>query len=280
VGPEFFMFNAPESACRTCSGLGTYNRVHPDLLVPDRSRSIVDGAFVKDAWNPHPDNWDGRHAWSLAAHYGFSLEVPFAELPPKIVDILFWGTRGEKYTLLSPPGANPKNVGGWSRLIGKPMGFDGVCARIERSYKHFRQRQTAESWVEQWLTKLMVEHTCPDCGGTRLRASRQRFRVGGKTLHEVGQTNFSELRAWLGELEAGGVASDAGRQVLREVIGRLDLLLGIGLDYLNFNRRSATLSGGEAQRIRLSTQIGSGLMACCTCSTSPPSGCTRRTIRR
>ncbi len=87
VAHEFFMFNNPDSACRTCSGLGTYNRVHPDLLVPDPSRSILAGAFIKDAWNPHPDNWDGRHAWSLAAHYGFSLDVPFAELPAKIVDL-------------------------------------------------------------------------------------------------------------------------------------------------------------------------------------------------
>jgi len=260
VAHEFFMFNNPESACRTCSGLGTYNRVHPDLLVPDRSRSLLEGAFIKDAWNPHPDNWDGRHAWSLAEHFGFSLDVPFSDLPEKIVDILFWGTRGEKYTLILPPGANPKNTGGWQRLIGQPMGFDGICTRIERHYKHYRQQQTANSWVEQWLSKLMVEHTCPDCGGTRLRASRQRFTIDGKTLYEVGQTNFGELREWLARLDAAGLDSDAGQQVLREINGRLDLLLGIGLDYLNFNRRSGTLSGGEAQRIRLSTQIGSGLM--------------------
>ena len=260
VAHEFFMFNNPESACRTCSGLGTYKRVHPDLLVPDRSRSLLEGAFIKDAWNPHPDNWDGRHTWSLAAHYGFSLDVPFSELPDKIVDLLFWGTHGEKYTLLLPPGANPKNTGGWSRMIGKPIGFDGVCSRIERHYKHFRQKQTADMWVEQWLSKLMVEHTCPDCEGARLRPSRQQFRIDGKTLYEVGQTNFSELREWLGGLVIDGSEDDAGQQVLREINGRLDLLLGIGLDYLNFNRRSGTLSGGEAQRIRLSTQIGSGLM--------------------
>jgi len=114
--------------------------------------------------------------------------------------------------------------------------------------------------MEEWLDKVMVEHTCPDCRGARLRATRQLFTIGGKTLYEIGQLNFDELHAFLGTVKPAGRGADAGRQVLKEIRGRVDLLLGIGLDYLNFNRRSGTLSGGEAQRIRLSTQIGSGLM--------------------
>ncbi|HET9566925.1 MAG TPA: excinuclease ABC subunit UvrA, partial [Vicinamibacterales bacterium] len=108
--------------------------------------------------------------------------------------------------------------------------------------------------------KVMVEHTCPDCNGARLRATRLLFTVGGKTIYDMGQLNFDELHEFLGSIKPAGRGADAGRQVLKEIRGRLGLLLGIGLDYLNFNRRSGTLSGGESQRIRLSTQIGSGLM--------------------
>jgi excinuclease ABC subunit A len=114
--------------------------------------------------------------------------------------------------------------------------------------------------MEDWLDKVMVEHTCPDCNGSRLRATRLLFRIGGKSVYEIGQLNFDELLAFLRTVRPTGRGADAGRQVLNEIRGRLELLLGIGLDYLNFNRRSGTLSGGESQRIRLSTQIGSGLM--------------------
>ena len=114
--------------------------------------------------------------------------------------------------------------------------------------------------MEAWLDKVMVEHTCPDCNGARLRATRLLFTVGGKTIYDMGQLNFDELHEFLGSIKPAGRGADAGRQVLKEIRGRLGLLLGIGLDYLNFNRRSGTLSGGESQRIRLSTQIGSGLM--------------------
>src|SRR3989442_14632049 len=114
--------------------------------------------------------------------------------------------------------------------------------------------------MEAWLDKVMVEKTCPDCNGARVRATRLLFTIAGKTIHDMGQLHFDELHAFLGTLKPAGRGADAGRQVLNEIRGRLRLLLGIGLDYLNFNRRSGTLSGGESQRIRLSTQIGSGLM--------------------
>jgi excinuclease ABC subunit A len=114
--------------------------------------------------------------------------------------------------------------------------------------------------MEAWLDKVMVEHTCPDCKGARVRATRLLFTVDGKTIHDLGQLHFDELQAFLGTVKPSGRGADAGRQVLGEVRARLELLLGIGLDYLSFNRRSGSLSGGESQRIRLSTQIGSGLM--------------------
>src|ERR1700733_19859 len=114
--------------------------------------------------------------------------------------------------------------------------------------------------MEAWLDKVMVEHTCPDCNGARLRATRLLFTIENKTIHDMGQLHFDELHGFLGAIKPAGRGADAGRQVVGEIRARVELLLGIGLDYLSFNRRSGTLSGGESQRIRLSTQIGSGLM--------------------
>jgi excinuclease ABC subunit A len=255
LSPEHFMFNIPASACRTCLGLGTYWQVHPDLLVPDKSRSIAGGAFVADAFRYNKETWDGRMMYSLAQHYGFSLDVPFRDLPPKIVDILFYGTHGEKFPLVSPEGA--KVV---TKDVGKEFRFDGIITRIERHYRRLRQRQVAHSDMEAYLSKVMVEHRCPDCHGSRLRPQRLLVTIQEMDLHAIGSLNFSELKEFLEELPAKVRLGEAGEQILQEIARRLDLLLGIGLDYLNFNRRSGTLSGGESQRIRLSTQIGSGLM--------------------
>jgi excinuclease ABC subunit A len=144
--------------------------------------------------------------------------------------------------------------------VGKEVGFGGIARRIERRYKRYRQRGEANSGMEAWLDSVMVEHTCPDCNGARVRATRLCFTIEGKNIYELGQLNFDELYAFLGTVKPSGRGADAGRQVLKEIRGRLELLLGIGLDYLSLNRRSGTLSGGESQRIRLSTQIGSGLM--------------------
>jgi excinuclease ABC subunit A len=143
---------------------------------------------------------------------------------------------------------------------GREVGFGGIARRIERNYRRYRQRGEANSGMEAWLDKVMVEHTCPDCQGSRLRATRLLFTVAGKHIHEMALMHFDELHAFLGKVKPVGRGADAGRQVLGEIRGRVELLLGIGLDYLSFSRRSSTLSGGESQRIRLSTQIGSGLM--------------------
>jgi excinuclease ABC subunit A len=157
----------------------------------------------------------------------------------------------------------PSEVFGGARRAdheGKEVGFGGIARRIERWYRRYRQRGEANSRMEEWLDKVMVEHICPDCSGARLRATRLLFTVEGRNIHEIGQLHFDELQTFLGTVKPYGRGADAGRHVLKEIRGRLELLLGIGLDYLSFNRRSGTLSGGESQRIRLSTQIGSGLM--------------------
>ncbi len=257
LGPHHFTFNEPSGACVTCSGLGTYLQVHPNLLVPDKTRSIAGGAFVHQAFNYDPDRWDGRTMYSLAAHYGFDLDTPFTDLPENIVDILYHGTHGEEFPICQPEGARPVE----KRHLGRKIRFDGIVTRIDRHYRRYRKQGEAHSGMEEYLRKVMVERTCPDCNGAKLKRQRLLVTIDGQTIHEVGELHFEELRDFL--LAITGIPEkqrEAGNRVINELVTRISLLLGIGLDYLNLNRRSATLSGGESQRIRLSTQIGSGLM--------------------
>jgi excinuclease ABC subunit A len=256
IGPEFFMFNNPEAACRTCGGLGTYKQTHPDLLIPDPDRSIKDGCFIRDAFTYNPDNWHGHLMYTLSKIYKFSLDTPWKDLLEKIRKTILYGTEGEGLKLKKPPEAKVEK----ERWLSRTVYYNGICNRIERHYRRYRQKDVANSGMERWLSRVMVDHGCPDCEGTRLRSTRLLFSINGKTIHDLGDLHFDELGPFLKKIKPTGKGSDAGKQVLTEIQKRLDLLLGIGLDYLNFNRSSGTLSGGEAQRIRLSTQIGSGLM--------------------
>ena len=256
IGPDYFQFNNPESACRTCGGLGVDKLTHPDLLIPDPKRSIAGGCFVREAFRYNPDTWDGRMMYSLAQALRFPLDVPWKDLPEPARHAILYGIESRKIRMVAPPDAKVKREQG----EGQEVGFHGIARRIERYYRRYRQRGETTSRMEAWLDKVMVERICPDCNGARVRATRLLFTVGGKTIHDVGQLHFDTLHAFLGTVKPAGRGADAGRQVLKEIRGRLELLLGIGLDYLSFNRRSGTLSGGESQRIRLSTQIGSGLM--------------------
>ena len=257
IGPAFFVFNDPESACRTCGGLGVDKVTHPELLIPDPKRSILGGCFVREAFKYNPDTWDGRLMYSLSQALDFPLDSPWSMISEKARKGILYGIEPKKLKMMSPPDAK---VPMREADEGREIGWTGIARRIERHYRRYRQRGEANSKIEAWLEKVMVEHTCPDCNGARLRATRGLFTIGGKSIYDVGQLNFDELYAFLGTIKPSGRGADAGRQVLKEIRGRLELLLGIGLDYLNFNRRSGTLSGGESQRIRLSTQIGSGLM--------------------
>jgi excinuclease ABC subunit A len=255
IAPEYFMFNNPESACRTCGGLGVDKLTHPDLLIPDPRRSILGGCFVREAFKYNPDTWDGRMMYSLSRALDFPLDAPWTQLSKKVREAILYGTE-RRFVLQTPPDAKVRR----GDQEGKEIGFHGIARRIERWYRRYRQRGEANSRMEAWLDKVMVERTCPDCNGSRLRSTRLLFTTAGKTIYDLGQLHFDELYEFLGTIKPSGRGADAGRQVLKEIRARLELLLGIGLDYLSFNRRSGTLSGGESQRIRLSTQIGSGLM--------------------
>lgn len=250
----YFSFNEAESACITCSGLGTYLRVHTGLLVPDPSRSLLGGAFVKEAFHIDKNTGNGRMIYSLAAHYGFSLEVPFSELSDTVKEILFWGAKGEEITIVQPPGGRD------DRSIGKKQKFGGIANQIERWYRWYRQKQEANSNTEDWLRKVMVEAVCPDCQGVRLKRSRLQITVGGADLHTLSSLTLADTATFLRGVPAPKRSPEASQQILSAVLGQLELLCDIGLDYLSLSRRSGTLSGGESQRIRLSTQIASELM--------------------
>ncbi len=254
--PDFFMFNNPESACRTCGGIGTDKQTHQDLLITNPERSIREGCFLRDAFNYRPDNHRGYTNYSLGEKYGFDLDTPWQELGEEARDVILHGTRGDPVQLQIPPDAKVRKEG-WLRW---PWPFPGIAGGIERNYRRYRQQDVPNSGMEAWLERVMVEHICPDCHGSRLRATRLGFEVAGRNIDQFGGMNFDELRPFLDTIEPTEPRAEAGRQIVREIARRIDLLLGIGLDYLNFNRASGTLSGGEAQRIRLSTQIGSGLM--------------------
>jgi len=253
--PYYFSFNEADSACVTCLGLGTYLKVHPDLLVPDKKRSIAQKAFIPEAFTYDKNSWMSRMVYSLGEQYGFNVDTPFEQLSPEAIDILFYGTKGEKVTIMLPEGATKGD-----QHVGKRFRFDGIINIIERRYKHYRQKQIAHSDMETYLRRVMVEHSCPDCQGKRLKQQRLSVTLNGKNIYELGEMNLSKLSTFMMNLPAVGRQREAGEQVLAEIRIRLRLLIGIGLDYLNLNRRSATLSGGEYQRLRLSTQISSGLM--------------------
>ena len=256
ISPEFFMFNNPESACRTCGGIGMDKKTHPDLLIPDPTRSIRGGCFIREAFTYRPDNWMGYLTYTLSKKLKFSLDEPWQDLPQRVRKALLFGTGDTPVKLQMPPDAKERKER-W--LKRKPL-WRGICNNIERHYRWYRQKDVANTGMERWLNSVMVDTPCQDCHGARLRATRMLFTVAGRTIEDIGNLHFDELREYLDTIEPTGKGADAGRLVLHEIKGRLELLLGIGLDYLTFNRASGTLSGGEAQRIRLSTQIGSGLM--------------------
>ena len=210
---------------------------------------------MKEAFNHDKNAWGGRWLRSLARHYGFRLDVPFESLAEEVKDVIFNGSKGEKIEIVLPEGARQGE-----QHAGKKMAFQGVVRQIERHYHWYRKQGRSMDGMEAYLQKVMVDYDCPECGGARLRKTRSLVRVAGKSLPQVGELHLRELQEWLAALDAAADKTAVAATVLREIEGRLGLLIDIGLDYLNLGRRSGTLSGGESQRIRLSTQIGSGLM--------------------
>ncbi len=230
-------------------------RVHPSLLTPDPKRSLKEGAFVTAAFSNTRDSWGGRLLHSLAAHYGFSLDSPYEDLAQEHVQVLLYGTKGELFEVILPPGAKQGQ-----QHAGKKMKFNGVVNQLEHHYRQYRKQGTSNAGMDEYLKKVMVEYDCPECGGARLKRARRLVTIEGRNLFDVGEMHFVDLVGFLRSIQPTARQRPITETIVREVAARLELLIAIGLDYLSLNRRSATLSGGESQRIRLSSQIGSGLM--------------------
>ncbi len=259
--PWYFSANESDAACRTCGGLGTYMRTDSFLLIIDPEKSLREGAIEKFALNMDLKtfkriiNWHYVRIYSIAEHFGFSLDAPFKDLSEKARDIIFNGTRGEKFELLRPPEETREHPN-----FGKMIVDHGILDRIDRWYKRTNKSRSPKDYEERIAQKLMVEKECPDCHGTKLRKTRQFIRINGKDIYNFGQMSVRDLRTFMDSVEVADEKKHIASPIVEEVKKRLDLMIEIGLDYLSLNRRADTLSGGELQRTRLTTQIGSELM--------------------
>ncbi|NLN03485.1 MAG: excinuclease ABC subunit UvrA [Clostridiaceae bacterium] len=240
--PRMFSFNNPFGACPECTGLGYLIRIDPDLLIPDKTLGLSDGAIVISGWNvANGDSYTYQIMHSLAKHYGFSLDTPFGELPKKIQNVILYGSGNEKILF--------KYVGG-----SYTARFDGIVNIVERRYK-----ETTSETMKQYYEGFMSNITCPECKGERLRKESLAFTVGGMNITKLTNLPIGDVSDLLDRIELSESERMIAAPILKEIKARIGFLISVGLDYLTLARSSGTLSGGEAQRIRLATQIGSGL---------------------
>ncbi len=247
VTPRAFSFNNPYGACPSCTGLGTQLVVDPDLIIPNPSLSIEEGAIEASGWGSvKRDSIARMYYEALAKKYKFKLSTPVRDLPAEAVDVLLYGTKGEKLTL-------KYDTDRGRGTLQQP--FEGIVNNLSRRYKE--TQSTAMRWE---LEQYMSERECPDCGGKRLRPELLAVTVGGMSISDFCMMSVRDEMDFLDGLTLTPKQSMIADQILREIRARFGFLISVGLQYLTLGRRAGTLSGGEAQRIRLATQIGSALM--------------------
>ncbi|MFO1129474.1 MAG: excinuclease ABC subunit UvrA [Rhodospirillales bacterium] len=245
IEPRLFSFNNPAGACPACDGLGTEMYFDPDLVVPDERLSLAAGAIAP--WANSTSQYYRQTLDGLAAHFGFSLTVPFAQLPQETRHLLLYGSGREAVRLRYEDGVRGYDV-------NKP--FEGVIPNLER-----RWRETDSAWVREELGRFQTVSRCETCGGRRLKPEALAVKIAGRDIVEVSDLPIVEAAAWFSGVETHLRAQqkEIARRILREINERLGFLNNVGLSYLSLSRTSGTLSGGESQRIRLASQIGSGL---------------------
>ncbi len=245
--PRMFSFNNPSGACPHCTGLGFQLEADPDLVVPDKTKSILDGAIQVNGWNSvRTDSVFRMYFEALAQKYRFSLNVPFEELPPEAVDVIFYGTKGEKLKMTY-------NRGNGMGVLEQP--FEGIMNNISRRY-----RETQSDAARKEMEECMTTAPCPHCHGHRLSDIARAVTVGGMGIMDFCELSVEKELAFMENLRLEGNMAIVAAQIIREIIFRLRFLTDVGLSYLTLTRSAGTLSGGESQRIRLATQIGSSLM--------------------
>ena len=245
--PRMFSFNNPFGACPTCTGLGSQLKVDPTLVVPDPTLSILEGAIQASGWNNiRGDGISRMYFDALSKKYGFKLTTPWQELPEAVRDIILYGTGGEKLELHYD---QPRGKG----VLQQP--FEGICNNVERRY-----RETQSDASRKELEELMGECPCPECKGRRLKKESLAVTVGDLDIFSFTEMSVTDELAWCEKLELTEQQMRIAARILKEIKSRLGFLQSVGLGYLTLSRSAATLSGGESQRIRLATQIGSSLM--------------------
>ena len=242
--PRLFSFNSPHGACPECSGLGITLDLDPDKVVPDMSRSFNQKAIVP--YNPKA-NWHRSHVQSLGSHYGFTLDTPLDKISPAAFDAIMNGTNERiEFTY-----TNEQRGSSWNYKAG----FPGVLNELKRRYL-----ESTSEGVKEWLEGFMSQKICAACGGKRLKPEALAVTVGKKSIHGVTVLSIKDAAVFFNRLTLGVTQQKIAYQILKEISARLEFLASVGLDYLTLERKAATLSGGEAQRIRLATQIGSSLV--------------------
>jgi excinuclease ABC subunit A len=245
LAPRNFSFNSPYGACPECQGLGSRPEIDPDLVVPDPSLSIREGAIVTDGAASR-DGWQGSFMKALAKQHGFELNAPWRKLPKKARDVILFGTGGAELDV------DHRTRRGRIQWRAR---YEGVIPRLMR---RFRETQSEE--IREWVESFMTQRACPACAATRLRPESRAVRVGGRTIVEMTSLAVSEAARVLDGLSLSDRDRLIASQLLKEIRERLEFLADVGLGYLTLDRSAATLSGGESQRIRLATQIGSQLV--------------------
>jgi len=245
--PRLFSFNNPYGACPACTGLGTQLRVDPEIVIPNQSLSIVEGAITASGWgNIKNDGIARMYFEAIAKKYHFNLNTPIKDLPEGVLDIILYGTNGEKLTLHYD---QPRGKG----TLSQP--FEGIVKNLERRYKE------TQSMSMRWeLEQFMSEHPCPDCNGKRLKKEVLAVTVGGINIVDFTDKSIVHALEFVDGLKLSVKEEMIAHQILKEIRERLGFLRSVGLEYLTLGRQAGSLSGGESQRIRLATQIGSSLM--------------------
>ncbi len=243
--PRMFSFNSPFGKCPKCDGLGALQEIDPDLVIPDRTKSILEGAI--EPWKNLDENtWYYNILEAAALNYGFDLKTPIEELKPEIVDMILYGNKGERIKV------------NYSRTYGKGevmAAIEGVVNNLERRY-----RETKSDYMKGEIEKYMSTIECPECNGQRLKKETLAVKIGGLSIAQVCDMSIYKIRDFFVNLQLSEKEKIISKLILKELKARLEFLLNVGLEYLTLSRAAGSLSGGEAQRIRLATQIGSSLV--------------------
>ena len=266
VEPRTFSFNSPHGACPACTGIGTTMVFDPDLIVPNKRLSPLEGAILPWSRLAGKDSYLYQVVKAVAAHYGFSLRAPMAELAEEHVDILLYGTEEQIPVTVKAARDDTRAF---------KVDFEGVIPNLQRRYK-----ETDSDYMRGEIERFMTVQPCPACQGARLKPESLSVTINAHTIAEVTAFAVKDARAWFEALPLSERERLIGRQILKEIRARLQFLENVGLDYLTLDRATATLSGGEAQRIRLATQIGSGLVGVLYILDEPSIGLHQRDNRR